>query len=92
MRITFALALCFLTGCQTGLTPSAGIDGPKVARIAPSLKVACMRPADIPAGADARQIAGVISHDRSALGECRRRHGALVNAATVLENQFRADE
>ena len=92
-KMTTPLALCagllFLAGCQSSLTRSVA-DRPELARIPSTLKEPCAAVTDLPArdlsSAEAARLWGA---DRSALGECGRRHRALVDGVEAIEGQGR---
>ncbi|MCP4385901.1 MAG: hypothetical protein GY798_31575 [Hyphomicrobiales bacterium] len=87
MKTLFVLliSLFSVTACQSSLTRSVAINA-KPPTIPVSLLQECRQAAVIPKGANARQIAGVIAHDRFALAECRRDKSALNKAVkTALD-------
>ena len=78
-----AASLC-LVACQSSSMLSA-VDGPK-ARVDASLKRRCAGVVDVPERDLGRaEAVRLWSQDRSRLGDCAKRHSALVDAVGVLE-------
>ena len=81
MRLPMLLiALPFLAGCPAHSTRLAAIDT-RPATIPGSLKQSCQQVADLPdRPLSSAEAARLWADDRRSLGECRRRHHALVIA------------
>ncbi len=80
------MVLLFLSGCQSvSIAPAVE---PEVASISPTLKAECAPLTNVPKQPTAKQMADGWIIDRVNFGDCRRKHKALANAATALENQF----
>lgn len=79
--------LPFLAGSACSSTRSVA-DRPELARIPATLKERCAEPVIVPArDLGSGEVARLWGADRSALGECRRRHGALVESVQAIEIQ-----
>lgn len=60
----------------------------ELARISPALKEACKGVVDVPSrDLRATEVARLWATDRQSLGECQRRHGALVQSIEQIEGQ-----
>lgn len=78
-----------LAGCPAHSTRSVA-DRPDLAAIPQSLKLPCRSVVDIPDKAlSERETADLWARDRTSLGDCRARHGALVTAVGAIERQGR---
>ncbi|WP_439604160.1 hypothetical protein [Shinella sp.] len=90
--LLLAAVLPCLAGCATLSTQSADTSGRAIdpASIPQSLKQPCNQVVDLPArellSAETARLWG---RDRASLGECGRRHGALVKAIEAVEGQGR---
>lgn len=89
MRIFFAAVPFFLSGCLGVSMPSVATDPPELASVAPSLKQPCRGVSAVPDAPTAAQVVEGWAADRSALGECLRRHRALAEATAILEDQIK---
>ncbi len=73
------MSLFFLTGCSLTSTRSVAIE-PDNPTVPENLLGECQQAAKIPPGTTARQLAGIIAHDRAALKQCRKDKSALNKA------------
>lgn len=64
------------------------VEAPRLPAVPQSLKQPCDEVSDIPdRDLGTAEVARLWGRDRAALGECRRRHGALAAAAAAIETQ-----